>query len=682
MDTIIEESGRIASLAVFRELYDSKRDIYGVISCFLTEIIVSEAKHNFTLHEITCLLNETFNFNIPEGVIKTSLGRLNEFLKKENGEYSADLSKAKSPSILNKKDEISISNNLILNRVIDYISKKKNEEITQNEKEKITHSFCSFLLDKSNHQEYSDYISAFIIDNQNDPNFINQLQCIKEGVVLYTGIMFNENINNMGSWDTELTIFLDLEILFDFAGFNGELFKLLFKEFHSFVKEINQKAAKPLIKLRYFSKAEDDIHDYFKKAEYILEGNDVVDPGRSAMNAIINGCKSGSDILEKKSSFFNLLSTNNILVDDYDEYYEEKNHKYNIIDGKIIESVAKSIGVDDISKNIELLNFVSIRRKDACNNGFDRIGYILLSGNNLTLQVAWHNEIRPSGKVPLATSLYFLTDKFWFKLNKGFGTNSFPKVFDVITKAQILLSSQLNKAVGKKFEELQVKFKNGSLTKDQVALAVIDLRKQAKKPEDVKNDELPYILDSISESSIDKVFQEQELFRISAKKHQEENVNLKEKLTDQQKINQEHLSKNIELKEVLLLEKKSRFVILDNLKNKFDRQVNLYILIMYKLMPIVIVVMTYVVTLLVIINYGWSAIEPWTYIIGSLPSLIILIFFICKERPFDFMSWLNNKKDSYRDKVYKKNNYDEKIHKEILDEIEKLENEMSELRKN
>lgn len=47
--------------------------------------------------------------------------------------------------------------------------------------------------------------------------------------------------------------------------------------------------------------------------------------------------------------------------------------------------------------------------------------------------------------IPFAKDIDFITNKFWFKLKKGFSNkSSLPKSFDVVTKAQIILSSQLN----------------------------------------------------------------------------------------------------------------------------------------------------------------------------------------------------------------------------------------------
>lgn len=460
MNDCKQESKCLASLAVFRELYNSQKDVYGIISEFLKELIINNALHQFNLTEITNLLNETYDFKIPDAVVKTSINRLN-FIEKNQGIYNAiNIAQLESNNISNKQLNIQQSNDVLIDGLFSFIKESKNIELSDTEKEKIVKSFCSFILGENNGYEYSDYVSAYIIANNKNREFINQLNTIKEGVVLHSGIKYNSNLNDVGSWNTELTIFIETEVLFHFAGYNGELFQNLFNDFFSFVKEINQRSQKKLIKLKYFREVKDEIERFFKKAEFILEGRDKANPSVTAMSSILKGCLSPSDIVMKKTKFYQLLKTNGILEDDYSYYFSEFNYKYNIVDQQTIKKVSESLGLEDITDYLRFLNFISIHRKEANYNNFDNIGYILLSGNTTTLKVAWHEEVKEHGKVPLATDLNFLTNKFWFKLNKGFGSNSYPKSFDVITKAQIVLSTHLNDKVSHQFDDLQIKFKN------------------------------------------------------------------------------------------------------------------------------------------------------------------------------------------------------------------------------
>ena len=71
-----DNSKLLASLAVFRELYDSEKDIYSIIASFLNDLIRKEKLNVIGINEITEKLNSEFEFDIPSAVVKTSLKRL------------------------------------------------------------------------------------------------------------------------------------------------------------------------------------------------------------------------------------------------------------------------------------------------------------------------------------------------------------------------------------------------------------------------------------------------------------------------------------------------------------------------------------------------------------------------------------------------------------------------------
>ena len=181
--------------------------------------------------------------------------------------------------------------------------------------------------------------------------------------------------------------------------------------------------------------------------------------------------------------------------------------------------------------------------------------------------MAWHDLIKPNGNVPLATTLTFLTNKLWFKLGKGFGKNNYPKTFDIITKAQIVLSTQVNDSISYKYDSLQEKLKKGELNEKQALATIVELRRESKKPEDIKADDLSDILDTISENNIEKYVQEQELFKIQTQKQKEENENLKKELS---KVNIKYQQKEqtVELQNIKLKEYEQRILIIENDKIK------------------------------------------------------------------------------------------------------------------
>ncbi|MDA3807232.1 MAG: hypothetical protein PF440_04880 [Thiomicrorhabdus sp.] len=636
----LDETKCLASLAVFRELHDSKKDVYEIISEFLLEVITSNAKYQFNILEISNLLNSTFDFKIPEAVIKTSLKKL-PFLRRDQGVYVVDDITAinKTQDISSKHSEIQRNNESIIDSLIDFIETQSKSVLTDDEKERIIHSFCNFLLDETISHQYNEYISAFIVNNQNNAGFTKQLETIKEGVVLYSGIKYNSNINEIGAWSTELTIFLDMEILFHFAGFNGEIYKQSFDDFHYFVKKINttskNKSGKKLIHLKYFKEVKYSIEGFFDKATFILKGQDSPDPSNTAMSSILDGCKSESGIITKKTQFFLLLNNTGILEDKFDSYFSPENHKYNIEDKEIIDDLSEKFPGKDISNNIKYLNFINIHRKEKCDNNFNNIGYMLLTGNSTTLNASWHKSIKPNGCVPLATSLDFLTNKFWFRLSRGFGFGDYPKSFGVITKAQILLSSVLNQSVGDKFKQLQNEFKNGRLTQQEALSTIVELRKRARKPEDINENDLSLILESISEDNIERYAKEHELFKAKASRQKDENLKLKAELLSKETeiINTKSILTDLQ-KKVQILEEKEE-------KSREKR----------KKIKRILTKTIYVLFLLCVVFLGVKLYRFDKKIIGSSLSLIASILAILAFLGIDYTSLSNLYRKIFKKKI-------------------------------
>ncbi|MEA4886325.1 hypothetical protein SDC9_65193 [bioreactor metagenome] len=536
MIEVKEESRCLASLAVFRELYNSNRDIYCIIGEFIKEIIYYKGKYQFTITELTQLINDTYDFSLIDAVVSSSLNRFSDAFTKSQGIYTITNRDAfqVTGQLTGIHNQIHINNDAIISDLVAFIEDKLKEKLSDAEKEKVIQSFCSFIIDESTSQTYSEFVSAFIVKSKGNSEYIQKINTIKEGVVLYTGLKYNTNLNELGSWTTELTIYIETEILFHLAGYNGEIYQTLFNDFISLVNEINsnnqKKKGKRLIRLKYFSEVKDEIERFFKKAEYIVSGRDKANPSKTAMTTILDGCSTPADIIEKKAVFYDLLRMHSIMEDDYQYYYSETNYSFNIEDQNLINEISAKTNIEDVSSYLKYLNFINIHRRGISDRGFENVGYILLSGTSNTILIAWDDLIKTNGNVPLASNLSFLTNKLWFRLNKGFGEGVYPKTFDVVTKAQMVLSTQVNNSVAEKFEELQDKFKKGKLTEEQAVATIAELRKQAKKPEDIDENDIQDVLSSIEESSIEKFLKEQDLLKSKSAKFEHENHVLKVRL--------------------------------------------------------------------------------------------------------------------------------------------------------
>ena len=675
MREIKEDNRLLASLAVFRELYNSEKDVYGIISVFLNDLIKLKNLYSFSLNEITNTLNDTFEFDIPEAVVRTALGRLS-FIEKKQGDYLVtDITKINNQNIETKQKDIQSNNESIIESLYTFIETEKKSNLSVKEKEQVSHSFCSFLLDINNGDEFIEYITSYILENESNVDFKNQLNLIREGVILYSGIKYNNNLNDLGTWRTELTIFIDTEILFHLAGYNGELYQNLANDFFSYVREINLKAKKKLIKLKYFEDVKNDIEGFFTKAKYLLEGNEKPNPDVTAMVSILNGCERASDILEKKSDFYTLLKSKSIEEDNYNDYFEIENHNYNIVSQDIIDKVSEELK-KDAAPFLRFLNYVSIRRKEANSNNFENIKYLLLTGNSTTLKVAWNDLMKEEGFVPLASHLSFLTNKFWFKLNKGFGKSTLPKSFDIITKSQIILSKVLNENVGEKFTELKSEYKNGKLTEEQAKARIIDLRNQVRKPEEIKNDTVKDVLNAITEDSLEKFVQEQSHFKNKAQKQEIENIKLLDELESKKDIEKQFLR----AKEDHLKEKKALKKTLERQKKPLDKKAKRK----YKNLKtrLILVILGYYALLIGSIFYfTWNIMEQYTFILSIIPIVISLLYLLTAEQTISPLKYLKMQQAKYFEKNYKEFDFDIEKLNNTKEEIIKLDNEITELKK-
>lgn len=302
----------MSSLAILRKLYDTKRNIYTVLYDFIISIVTNYNIFTFTSIEMKNLLNKYYGFNIPESIIKTALKNKDSDFTKSYGKYEIKEINNIENKVQNDIDKFSDINNDIIDVFLSGIGKLLEKQYFNNkEKEEITESLSIYLLEnRYNDIKYGAEIHNIILHHENDSNFVQHLNIIREGLILYQGLTYSIDINSIGSWKDNITIYLDTSVLFHAAGYNGTLFKESFDDFYKLVKEINDKSInitkKKVIKLKYFQETKNQILSYFNSAENIVEKKQFFNID-TAMELIIRNCKSRSDIVEKQSDFFLLL---------------------------------------------------------------------------------------------------------------------------------------------------------------------------------------------------------------------------------------------------------------------------------------------------------------------------------------------------------------------------------------
>ena len=533
--------GLIASLAIFRKLYDKKETVYDILFSFIIHILKNNNIMNFSATEMKNWLKENYSFDIPESIIKTSLKK-RENIKREKGMYKY--------TNLSFEDELVsdmiLINNLssnVLNKFFDGMKKLlKKENLSDQEETDILNSLYDFLLENNFHDiKYGNEIYNVIIHLQNDNKVKEYFNIIKEGLILYNGLTYSIDINSLKNWTNKLVIYLDISILFNAIGYNGDLFKDLFLDFYNLIRDINikyqNKFNKKIIELKYFKETRKQINDYFSTAISIIEENKYAN-NDTAMESIIRGCKFRSDISDKESDFFNTLEKNyEIYEETNDDFFINDNHSYNL-DFLIIEKLFNEKDPEMDSNKIKIytniMQHINVLRKEKKECYFENVGYIFITNNSNILHVSKNEDIKKIYDIPIVINLDYITNILWIKLNKGFKGET-PKNIDVIVQIQKAVSTSLHKILCDEFDNLLTSYKAGRITEDALKDRIVTIKSKMLSPEKVQSDNIDELYNILSVNSLEHLYSERELERIrhietkeSNKKLQKDNKTLQE----------------------------------------------------------------------------------------------------------------------------------------------------------
>jgi hypothetical protein len=430
------------------------------------------------------MIIDTFGFNLPNAVLKSALKKV-ECVEK-NGrrdEYSVDYKKINVDSSFEMyKKNAEQENVRLMTKLVEFTEEKLSERLDEKKKQELLADFMAYLLDESNGGDFQDIISIFILKNQENKE---QIQAIREGCILYTGI--NYDISEVGSITENLTLYLDVEILFDLYGYNGEIFQTLAIDMIKLVKEANKK--KKYVKLRYFGDTKREIEDFFRRAEDIVSGK-VLLKENIAMKAIVSGCNDVTDISDKQSDFFHTLQYKySILEDENKGYYEKEQYEANL-EGLCLEGIDMSD--PSIQESIKVISHINKLRKNKPFFDYLKSEYIFVTETRKTIEIS--NKItemvseddKIDGKyVGYVINMSFLTNLLWYKMSKGFGGDEFPQNVNAIIKAKIVLSNYIAQNVAKTYDECKEAYEKGNITSEQFAARLVALKNKNIRPEEI-----------------------------------------------------------------------------------------------------------------------------------------------------------------------------------------------------
>ncbi|KJH84225.1 hypothetical protein [Stutzerimonas stutzeri] len=557
----MEDRRLLASAALFRQLHDNKKDVYDVLAEFIRSSISWSSLWSFNVTECSGILEENFGFKIPDAVIRTCLKkrlkRAGE-ISLSQGIYTTTEQFVRADSLKDDYTGIQSEQRYIINTLTEYVEKVTSRKLSGSDREQLSADFHSYFLGGLKPCENSLLISEFIVKYSCDVEFTEKLNRVEEGLILYGGICHSSSLANHEPWRNNFTIYLDTEVLFFSQGFNGTLHKNIFDDFHALIREINARTSHGAkIELRYFDETKREVEDFFYAAEKIVEQHQEPDPSKPAMINITNGCSSSADVLLKKAKFYQDLRRLRIQEEISQNYYDPPTY---VVDDmgtfKLLQAEHPDLDQDKIPSVLRLFTKINYLRRGVSHQGLEQSAAILVSGKYITRVLAFSKAILQEPKqIPFATDLDYLTERLWFKLNKGFGNGKLPSTFDVVARAQVILSTQAGSKVAEDYKSLLNQMESGLMSNDSAGYLLSELRSRTTKPEDFHSDNVEEVAAFLRSEFIEDALRQKAVLERKAEEGEvsqakvrllEDQLKLQADLSEQERVKrQQHIDNTL-----------------------------------------------------------------------------------------------------------------------------------------
>ena len=514
----------LPSLAFVSALSESSNDIYDVLAALSLFALRDKGLMSFDREEATNTINRCYGFSLPSAVINSAIRRLcdNEICEKKNKGKFSFISREIEESYTGLKqenDSLTADYDYIIEEIYDFSTNYMHCDISHNALKKLFFSMISGSS-RSEDTDYSTLIELFLVHRQYDERISRIINSIKTGCVIYNGVCSTPELNTLGGWTKEMRLFLATDVLFSLFGINGDLNKERASYFISLTKEINSN--KQIIWLYILSSTQKEIDDFFFAAESIASGKTRLDQTKQGMSDLLKDCPNVDDVIRKKVAFQRMLLDLNINRYDREDIDDMK--PYYLGSLTALEKVKEELKTQKMIYNeSEILNQMAILEKiNAFRRGNSSIKFIdakffYVTSKALIHLIAQNPSFKYKEKdIPLASNIYFLTEKFWFALNKGFSEKNIPSSFDMVAKAKTAISVKLAESVSNKFSKLNSEMRNGSLSEVQARDLYIEYLSRIAKAENIIPDMVKSIFEYISDDEIAQHVQEKSALRAKA----------------------------------------------------------------------------------------------------------------------------------------------------------------------
>ncbi len=575
---------KLSALAVFSELYDNRKDIYYILWDFSKCAIRKRQMWEFTPSELSKALEEDFDFNnIPEAVYKTLLRKQSDktivYMGHDNGKATYKAMPELINELMSNDDseelvEQTTKFNEVVSELLNYLHNF--EEYNNLTNEQVIEMLSKFLLGEHLPDDAIGKISEFVFkSNDEKKGYDVILNQIKEGFVIYDGICWSGNLNELGNWKYPITLYYNMDIIFYMAGYSGTIYKNVYDELHELIKEINGNSAKnkkgKLIRTKYFSEVRKQIDNYFECAEKIVNNEKDLDAKETAMYYIVTNGRTPSGVRKLRADLENMLNAQGIIEDTESSFYNLEQYANNIESEELIDKHTKGTDKfdrDKVERCIRRINYINMLRKGKTCDKIENCGYLLITRNRLYTLIDHDKDSKLYRQYSRVLTPEYLTSIFWFQLNKGFGKKNFPKSLDVLAQAKIIIAHQVGKNLANCYDRLVEERKKGTITEEQAVMQIAQLRQISTLPEEVS---LQSIAEScnMKESSVEEMIERQIREKEERKKQEEyirkieeDNSRLIDEYNDTKNLVEQELAVTQELEDKLsvLKDEKQRHI--------------------------------------------------------------------------------------------------------------------------
>ncbi len=478
----------LAAYSTIKGMVDSEkyRNPYLILAEFIKALISSKSLYSFSVLEIIDHLKEENQFEIPYAVAKAALKRI-DGLKREGDTFLVIKMPEADAVFQDINEKAGIASTKIIEKLTTYVLEKDKAICL----DKLEQEFIKYVLDIRSNQDYQyfDLISKFCLQIEDDVELQQEIDKIREGSVLYCGLCYN--LIETGSITEKLTLYLDTEVLFQIAGFDGPLCKKVADDLLELVKKANQKEKK--IHLVYFKEVKEEIDRFFAYACRVVKKRGLVTT--RAMATIVNGCIHESDVLDKQSDFYTVLNNKYgiRLADEKDSYYNPEDHKYNMESLDVLEK-----NDPNVEEAYRFISHINVLRKGEEQTDYTKVKHLIITETKKIQETS--DKIRVPHKCGYALPLSKITNILWVKLGAVFGKGTFPCNAEIAVKARLVLDRSIASSVTRYFNQAVSQYKAGELDEDKAAGRLLRLQERIIEPEKINSTNVDELLDFSAES--------------------------------------------------------------------------------------------------------------------------------------------------------------------------------------